>query len=385
LDFVEALPRVRGKSVILTVVDRFSKYCHFIPLAHPYSAESVAQAFFADIVRLHGVPQSIVSDRDPVFTSNFWKELMRLSGSKLHMTTAFHPQSDGQSESANRVIIMYLRCLTGDRPRDWLRWLPWAEYIFNTAYQSSLRDTPFRVVYGRDPPSLRSYEPGETRVAAVAHTLAERAEFIEDIRLRLEQAQAVQKRHYDRDHRAVSYQVGDWVLLRLHHRPVASLPQASAGKLKARYYGPYRVTELINSVAVRLDLPPQARLHDVFHVGLLKKFHGDPPAAPPVLPQVHHGAVVPEPERAVKFRVARGVRQVLVQWKGASPSSASWEDVDAFRAKYPSFQLEDELPLEERRDVMWGKVYTRRRRARDVRRAAECAQRANLEGSTDSG
>jgi len=138
LDFVEALPRVRGKSVILTVVDRFSKYCHFIPLSHPYSAESVAQAFFADIVRLHGVPQSIVSDRDTVFTSNFWRELMRLVGTKLHMTTAFHPQSDGQSESANRVIIMYLRCLTGDRPRQWLQWLPWAEYVFNTAYQTSL-------------------------------------------------------------------------------------------------------------------------------------------------------------------------------------------------------------------------------------------------------
>jgi hypothetical protein len=76
LDFIEALPRVRGKSVILTVVDRFSKYCHFIPLAHPYSAESVAQAFFADIIRLHGILLSIVSDRDPVFTSNFWRELM---------------------------------------------------------------------------------------------------------------------------------------------------------------------------------------------------------------------------------------------------------------------------------------------------------------------
>jgi transposase InsO family protein len=118
LDFIEALPRVRGKSVILTVVDWFSKYNHFIPLAHPYSAESVAQAFFADIVRLHGIPLSIVSDRDPVFTSNFWRELMRLSGTKLQMTTAFHPQSDGQSESANRIIIMYLQCLTGDRPRD---------------------------------------------------------------------------------------------------------------------------------------------------------------------------------------------------------------------------------------------------------------------------
>ncbi|KAF0930590.1 hypothetical protein E2562_033754 [Oryza meyeriana var. granulata] len=105
LDFVEALPRVGGKSVILTVVDRFSKYCHFIPLAHPHSAESVAQAFFTNIVRLHGVPQSMVSDRDPVFTSTFWRELMRLMGAKLHMTTAFHLQSDGQSEAANRLTL----------------------------------------------------------------------------------------------------------------------------------------------------------------------------------------------------------------------------------------------------------------------------------------
>ncbi|KAF0888980.1 hypothetical protein E2562_020189 [Oryza meyeriana var. granulata] len=91
LNFVEALPRVNGKSVILSVVDRFSKYCHFIALGHPYTAESVAQAFFADIVRLHGVPQSIVSDRDPVFTSTFWRELMRLMGTRLHMSSAFHP------------------------------------------------------------------------------------------------------------------------------------------------------------------------------------------------------------------------------------------------------------------------------------------------------
>jgi hypothetical protein len=91
LDFIEALPRVRDKSIILTVVDRFNKYCHFIPLAHPYSAESVAQVFFAEIVRLHGIPQSMVSDCDTVFTSAFWRELMRLVGTKLHMATAFHP------------------------------------------------------------------------------------------------------------------------------------------------------------------------------------------------------------------------------------------------------------------------------------------------------
>ncbi|KAF0900298.1 hypothetical protein E2562_030465 [Oryza meyeriana var. granulata] len=112
LDFVEALPRVGGKSVILTVVDRFSKYCHFIALAHPYSAESVARAFFTDIVRLHGVPQSMVSDRDPVFTSTFWRELMWLMGTRLHLSTAFHPQSDGQTEAANRGT---LRCMISVR------------------------------------------------------------------------------------------------------------------------------------------------------------------------------------------------------------------------------------------------------------------------------
>ena len=376
LDFVEALPRVRGKSVILTVVDRFSKYCHFIPLAHPYSAESVAQAFFTDIVRLHGVPHSMVSDRDPVFTSTFWRELMRLMGTKLHMTTAFHPQSDGQSEAANRVIIMYLRCITGDRPRQWLRWLPWAEFLFNTAYQTSLRDTPFRVVYGRDPPSIRSYEPGETRVAAVAKNMEEREEFLADVRYRLEQAQATQKLHYDKVHRHVVYQVGDWALLRLRQRAAASLPQTVTGKLKPRFFGPYRVTELINEVAVRLALPPRARIHDVFHVGLLKKFQGTPPADPPPLPPLHHGAVAPEPERAVRFRLARGVHQVLVQWKGESAASATWEDVEPFRATYPDFQLEDELVLDGGRDVMVGRTYSRRRRARDVRRDAERAERA---------
>jgi hypothetical protein len=98
------------------VVDHFSKYCHFIPLAHLCTTESVAQVFFAEIMRLHGVPQSMISDRDPVFTSIFWWELMRLIGAKLHMTSAFHPQSDDQTEAANKVIVMYLRCFTRDRP-----------------------------------------------------------------------------------------------------------------------------------------------------------------------------------------------------------------------------------------------------------------------------
>ena len=225
LDFIEALPRVNGKSVILSVVDRFSKYCHFITLAHPYIAESVAQAFFTDIARLHGVPQSMV------FTSTFWWELMRLIGTKQCMSSAFHPQTDGQTEAANRVIVMYLRCFTGDRPRQWLRWLPWAEYVYNTAYQSSLRETPFRVVYGCDPPSIRSYEPGETRVAAFARDMEEREAFLADVRHRLEQAQAVQRRHYDKRHRPVSYAAGDWAFLRSGPRPPCPSPWPANSRL----------------------------------------------------------------------------------------------------------------------------------------------------------
>jgi hypothetical protein len=166
------------------------------------------------------------------------------------------------------------------------------------------------------------------------------------------------------------------VLLRLRQRPVASLPHATTGKLKQRYFEPYRIIELINEVAVRLALPPQARLHDVFHVGLLKKFHDAPPEAPPPLPLVHHGAITPEPERAVRQRVARGVQQILVQWKGQSPASATWEDIEPFRAKYPALQLEDELPLEEGRDVLAGRYdHTYTRRCRDMRRAVERAAR----------
>jgi hypothetical protein len=134
MDFLEGFPKVGSKSVIRTVVDIFSKFAHFIPFSHPYSASSVTKAFFDSIVRLHGIPCSIVSDHDPVFTSLFWKELFSLAGVKLLLSSAFHPQTDGQSEVANRIITMYLRCLAGDQPCSWLKWLRWAEFCYNSSY-----------------------------------------------------------------------------------------------------------------------------------------------------------------------------------------------------------------------------------------------------------
>jgi hypothetical protein len=162
MDFIEGFSKTSGKSVILTVVDRPSKYVDFIALGHPYTAAFVAAAFCEQIVRLHGVPASIMSDRDLVFTSTMWKELFRLCGTTLRTSSVFRPQTSSQSEVANRIIVVYLHCLAGDRPKSWLRWLPWAEFCYNTSYQTALEATPFEVVYGRASPPLASFQLGTT-------------------------------------------------------------------------------------------------------------------------------------------------------------------------------------------------------------------------------
>ena len=204
------------------------------------------------------------------------------------------------------------------------------------------------MVYGRDPPSIRSYEPSETWVATVVQEMEERAAFLDDVRYQLQQAQESQTRAYDQHHRKVVYQVGDWAFLRLCQRSAASLPRTPTGKLKPRYVGPYIVQEVINEAAVQLQLPAGAKLHDVFHVGVLKKFVGTPPTEPPVLPTTLNGAVVSAPGRILAGRLARGVHQVLVQWQDEQSVSATWEDLNDFRARFPNFQLEDELAFEGR-------------------------------------
>jgi len=361
MDFVEGLPKVNGKNMILTVVDRFSKYAHFIPIGHPYTAASVARAFFSDIVRLHGMPASIVSDRDPVFTGHVWRDLFKMVGVQLWMSTAFHPQTDGQSEAVNKTIAMYLRCITGDRPRAWLEWLLWAEYCYNTSFHSALRTTPFQVVYGRPPPALVPYEPATARMATVDTLLQDRDAFLVDVRDRLLQAQVHAKRYYDAHHRPLEFAVGAWVWLRLLHRNAQTLVPGARSKLGPRYAGPFQVLERVGDVAYRLRLPEGARIHDVFHVGVLKPFHGTPPSDTPALPPLQHGRLLHAPDRVLRSQLRRGVWHVLVKWAGLPDSEATWETVDSFRTAFPDFQLEDELLSEGGRDVMVGLTYQRRR------------------------
>jgi hypothetical protein len=299
MDFIEGLSKVHGRSVILTVVDRFLKYAHFIPLSHSYTTSSVARAFFDVVVRLHGYPSSIVSDRDPVFTSRLWRDLFKLFGVQLRFSTAFHPQTDGQSKVVNKVITMYLRCATGDRPRAWVDWLSWAEYCYNTSYHMALCATPFEVVYGRPPPPLLSHALDNEASEEASQLLRDRDSFLADIRGRLLQARNYAKHYYDCRPRELEFAVGDWVGLRLLHRPTQSLEPWAKGKLDPRYTGPFRIVERIGQVAYRLALPEGARLHDVFHVGLLKPFYGAPPLVPPPLLALEEGRLVSIPVKVL--------------------------------------------------------------------------------------
>lgn len=161
MDFITRLPISFGFSVIMVVIDRLTKYAHCLPLKADYSSKSVDESFMNNIVKLHGIPKSIVSERDKVFTLAFWQHWFKLQDTTLDMSSAYHPQTDGQSEALNKCLEMYLRCFTYDNPKSWVKALPLAEFWYNSAYHMSSGMTPFKVLYGREPPTLakQNYSP----------------------------------------------------------------------------------------------------------------------------------------------------------------------------------------------------------------------------------
>ncbi|KAL5728994.1 hypothetical protein ACHQM5_002008 [Ranunculus cassubicifolius] len=347
MDFFESLPYSHGKTVIMVIVDRLSKYAHFVALSHPFTALTVAQAFIDQVVRLHGIPTSIVSDRDKVFISAFWKNLFRLQGTKLCISSSYHPETDGQTEVVNRTLEQYLRCFTSSKPKQWMNWLAWAEYSYNTAIHSSTKMSPFQVVYGVPPPSMVSYVPGTTKLQAVDAHLRSREDLLKELRQNLLTSQSRMKAQANQHRREVSFEVGDYVYLKLQPYRQSSIEFRSSMKLAPRFYGPFQILERIGPVAYRLELPVGSKIHDVFHVSLLRKKLGAiSPISDNVPPVTSNAEVLPQPalvldSRVIKKGTYRPKTEILVKWKGAGIEDATWENKWRFSKSYPEFILED--------------------------------------------
>ena len=175
MDFIEKLPSSKGFDTILVVIDRLTKFGHVIALSHPFLAAQVAQVFLDHIYKLHGLPESIVTDRDRIFTSKFWQELFKLAGTELHYSSSYHPETDGQSERLNQCLEAYLRCMTGENPTQWSHWLSLAELWYNTSYHTSLGVTSFEALYGYKPLSLPMGPYYDTVILATTNMLQTRA------------------------------------------------------------------------------------------------------------------------------------------------------------------------------------------------------------------
>ena len=264
MDFIEGLPKSKGRDTILVVVDRLSKYAHFLSLSHPFSAPQVAQLFLTEIIKLHGIPRSIVSDWDKIFLNTFWSELFRLLGSDLRRNSAYHPQTDGQTEVVNRCVETYLRCFSAYKPSRWLDWLAWAEYNYNTSFHTTTNITPFKVVYGRDPPPVIRYEWGSTANQEVESVLLQRDAILAELKCHLHRAQQKMKGRVDSKHQEVQWSVGEFVYVKLRPYRQSSLARRVNEKLSPRFYGPFKILHKIGPVAYKLELPNTARIHLIF-------------------------------------------------------------------------------------------------------------------------
>jgi len=169
----------------MVVVDQLSKSTHFLSLSHPFTIKTVAEKFMEGIIKLHGMPKSIVSDCDPIFISYFWQEFFKMSSTKLQFSSVYHPQTDGQTEVVNRCVEQYLRCFVHQWPRKWCCYLPWAEYWYNNTFHISTWMTPFQALYGRLPPSIPIYTTCFSPVHEVDQQLLSHDDLLQQLKTNL--------------------------------------------------------------------------------------------------------------------------------------------------------------------------------------------------------
>ncbi|KAG7572474.1 Zinc finger CCHC-type superfamily [Arabidopsis suecica] len=276
MDFVVGLPRTKtGRDSIFVVVDRFSKMAHFIACHKTDDALHIANLFFKEIVRLHGMPRTIVSDRDAKFLSHFWKTLWSKLGTKLLFSTTCHPQTDGQTEVVNRTLSTLLRALIKKNLKSWEECLPHVEFAYNHSVHSASKFSPFQIVYGFNPISPLDLIPLPVSERASLDG-KKKADIVQQIheqaRTNIEEKTKQYVKQANKGRRKMVFDVGDqvWVHLRKER-----FPAERKSKLMPRIDGPFKVTRRINDNAYQLDLQGKYKVSSSFNVSDLVPFLAD--------------------------------------------------------------------------------------------------------------
>ena len=332
MDFITDLPpSKRENSVydsILVIVDRYSKMCTYVPTTKRITSVDLATVLVQEVVRHRGVPRGIVTDRGSVFTSQYWSDFAHAMRIHHKLSTAFHPQTDGQTERANQTLEQYLRCYCNEEQDDWATKLPLAEYAANAAQNKTLKMSPFQVLYGFQPEILPLNASRDETLGGKVPAAAERAEEVrtQDEKLKHLWRQSVNNRanYHDSKHKRREYAVGDMVMLSTKNLRL-KVPKK---KLAARYVGPFRIRDVIGTQAYRIALPKEYPVHNVFHVSLLEPWQEregvDPPAPMPLAEDNDEWIV----EAVVDARKVRGAQEYLVRWAGYLEDYNTWEPAE---------------------------------------------------------
>ena len=337
MDLITQLPKsLNGNDCIVVFVDRLSKQFHAIPTKTNISAVELVSIFFREVVRHHGIPSTIVSDRDPRFTAHFWRTVFEMLHTKLAMSTSFHPQTDGQTERANRTIEDILRSYVNSLQDDWDEYLPFAEIAYNKSIQASTGFSPYYLNTGRDLPTLLTHaikNATEVKNEAAAVKVQRWSEALEKAKENIQKAQERQITYADEHRRDFSFEVGDRVLLSTAN--LRSSIIVGAPKLLPKFIGPYTIKKIISRNAYELELPDTIRIHPVFHIHLLKPYLDPNKDFPSRIRNP-----TPEPEFIDEDEPAWNVESILkkrrrgrkieylVKWQDYPLEEATWEPLE---------------------------------------------------------
>ncbi|GKD20260.1 putative reverse transcriptase domain-containing protein [Tanacetum coccineum] len=323
------------------IVDRLTKSAHFLAVYEDFKTEKLARLYINEIVARHGVPVSIISDRDSHFTSRFWQSLQKALGTRLDLSTAYHPETDGQSERTIQTLEDMLRACAIDFGGNWDTHLPLVEFSYNNSYHTSVKCAPFEALYGRKCRTPIAWaEVGESQLIR-PEIVQETTDKIVQIKERLKTARDRQKSYADNRRKPLEFSVGDKVLLKVSPwKGVVRFGKRS--KLSPRYVGPFEVVERVGPVAYRLRLPQElVGIHDTFHVSNLKKCLADVNLHVP-LEEIRIDdklRFVEEPieimDREVKKLKRSWIPIVKVRWNSRRGPEFTWEREDEMKRKYP--------------------------------------------------